>query len=65
MTEQSGSVDLPLVLFGGRFGKDENTPYDEFINDDGLSDKIEGGLTLKLQYEMLKNNSSRVFAKVE
>ena len=31
MTEQSGSVDLPLVLFGGRFGKDENTPYDEFI----------------------------------
>ena len=65
MTEQSGSVDLPLVLFGGRFGKDENTPYDEFINDDGLSDKIEGGLTLKLQYEMLKNNSCRVFAKVE
>ena len=65
MTEQSGSVDLPLVLFGGRFGKDENTPHDEFINDDGLSDKIEGGLTLKLQYEMLKNNSCRVFAKVE
>ena len=65
MTEQSGSVDLPLALFGGRFGKDENTPYDEFINDDGLSDKIEGGLTLKLQYEMLKNNSCRVFAKVE
>ena len=65
MTEQSGSIDLPLVLFGGRFGKDENTPYDEFINDDGLSDKIEGGLTLKLQYEMLKNNSCRVFAKVE
>ncbi len=65
MTEQSGSVDLPLTLFGGRFGKDENTPYDEFINDDGLSDKIEGGLTLKLQYEMLKNNSCRVFAKVE
>ena len=65
MTEQSGSVDLPLTLFGGRFGKDENTPHDEFINDDGLSDKIEGGLTLKLQYEMLKNNSCRVFAKVE
>jgi len=65
MTEESGSVDLPLTLFGGRFGKDENTPHDEFINDDGLSDKIEGGLTLKLQYEMLKNNSCRVFAKVE
>ena len=65
MTEESGEASYPLTLFGGRFGKDENTPYDEFINDDGLSDKIEGGLTLKLQYEMLKNNSCRVFAKVE
>ena len=65
LPEGNGSVTVSLEQFGGRFGKDENTPYDEFINDDGLSDKIEGGLTLKLQYEMLKNNSCRVFAKVE
>ena len=60
-----GSFDLPLTRFGGRFGKDENTPSDEFINDDGISHIIEGGLALKIQYEMSpKNNSCRVFAKI-
>ena len=65
MTEQSGSFDLPLVRFGGRFGKDTDTPYDEVINDDGISHMVEGGLALKIQYEMMKNNSCRIFAKIE
>ena len=65
MEGQSGSFELPLTRFGGRFGKDENTPSDEFINDDGISHIIEGGLALKIQYEMSpKNNSCRVFAKI-
>ena len=65
MEGSSGSFDLPLTRFGGRFGKDENTPYDEYINDDGISHIIEGGLALKIQYEMSpKNNSCRVFAKI-
>ena len=65
MEGSSGSFDLPLSKFGGRFGKDENTPSDEFINDDGISHIIEGGLALKIQYEMSpKNNSCRVFAKI-
>ena len=65
MEGSSGSFDLPLTRFGGRFGKDENTPIDEFINDDGISHIIEGGLALKIQYEMSpKNNSCRVFAKI-
>ena len=65
MEGMSGSFDLPLTRFGGRFGKDENTPSDEFINDDGISHIIEGGLALKIQYEMSpKNNSCRVFAKI-
>ena len=65
MEGNSGSFDLPLTRFGGRFGKDENTPSDEFINDDGISHIIEGGLALKIQYEMSpKNNSCRVFAKI-
>ena len=42
MEGSSGSFDLPLTRFGGRFGKDENTPYDEFINDDGISHIVEG-----------------------
>ena len=65
MTEKSGSYDLPLSLFGGRYGKDLDTPYDEIVNDDGISNKIEGGLALKIQYEMPSNNSCRVFAKIE
>ena len=65
MTEKSGSFDLPLSLFGGRYGKDLDTPHDEIVNDDGISNKIEGGLALKIQYEMLSNNSCKVFAKIE
>ena len=62
---QSGSFDLPLSLFGGRFGKDENTPYDEFVNDDGISNQVEGGLSLKIEYEMMpRNQSCRVFASI-
>ena len=65
MTDKSGSFDLPLSLFGGRYGKDLDTPHDEIVNDDGISNKIEGGLALKIQYEMTSNNSCKVFAKVE
>ena len=65
MPDKSGSFDLPLWLFGGRYGKDLDTPYDEIVNDDGISNKIEGGLALKIQYEMTSNNSCKVFAKVE
>ena len=64
MTEESGSFDLPLRRFGGRFGKDTDTPYDEVINDDGISHMVEGGLALKIQYEMVGNSSCRIFAKI-
>ena len=65
MEGASGSFDLPLTRFGGRFGKDTDTPHDEVINDDGISHMVEGGLALKIQYEMMKNNSCRIFAKIE
>ena len=65
MTEESGSFSLPLTRFGGRFGKDTDTPHDEVINDDGISHMVEGGLALKIQYEMMRNNSCRIFAKIE
>ena len=65
MEGSSGSFDLPLVRFGGRYGKDTDTPHDEVINDDGISHMVEGGLALKIQYEMMKNNSCRIFAKIE
>ena len=65
IVDESGSMELPLTLFGGRFGKDENTPADEFLNDDGISNMVEGGLTLKVRYETINNNSCKVYAKVE
>ena len=38
----------------------------EFLNDDGISHMVEGGLSLKIQYEMMPNNNScKVYAKVE
>tara|TARA_B100001996_G_C18426322_1_gene502727 strand:+ start:27 stop:458 length:432 start_codon:yes stop_codon:yes gene_type:complete len=64
MTEKSGSFDLPLTKFGGRFGKDIDTPADEFLDDDGISHMVEGGLALKIQYEMLSNSSCRIFAEI-
>ena len=64
MSESSGSFDLPLTRFGGRFGKDTDTPHDEVINDDGISHMVEGGLALKIQYEMVGNSSCRIFAKI-
>ena len=64
MTEKSGSFDLPITKFGGRFGKDLDTPTDEFLNDDGISHMVEGGLALKIQYEMLSNSSCRIFAEI-
>ena len=64
MEGQSGSFELPLTRFGGRLVKDTDTPTDEIINDDGISHMIEGGLALKIQYEMLQNSSCRIFAKI-
>jgi|TARA_X000001316_G_C922299_1_gene37363 hypothetical protein len=65
MTEDSGVMDLPLTSMGGRFGKDENTPHDEFLNDDGISHKVEGGLSLRISYEMQENNSCKLTAKIQ
>ena len=66
MEGTSGEFDLPLTLFGGRFGKTGTEAPDEITNDDGISHMVEGGLSLKLRYEMMPNNSScKIFAKIE
>ena len=64
MTESNGSFSLPLTLFGGRFGKDVNTPHNEFLEDDGISNQIEGGLSLNISYEMTETNQCRLRAKI-
>ena len=65
MEGKSGSIELPLTLYGGRFGKDTDTPYDEFVNDDGISHQKEGGLALVLNYEMTEDNSYRLTASIK
>ena len=62
---ESGSFNLPLTSFGGRFGKDVNTPHDEFLNDDGISHMVEGGLALVINYEMDEDNSCRLSASIK
>ena len=64
MNEENGEFSLPLTLFGGRFGKDENTPYDEFLKDDGISSQVEGGLSLNVSYEMTETNQFKIRAKI-
>ena len=65
MEGESGSVELPLTSFGGRFGKGLNTPYNEFEVDDGISHQVEGGLTLVVGYEMQEDNSCRLSASIQ
>ena len=64
MSEESGSFSLPLTLYGVRFGKLHETPIDEFVNDDGLQDQVEGGLSLEISYEMTEDNCYRINAKI-
>ena len=65
MEGESGSVELPLSIGAGRFGKGLDTPYDEFEEDDGISHIKEGGLTLVLNYKMNEDNSYRLTASVK
>ena len=61
----SGSLEKPLTLFGGRFGKGLETPYDEFEQDDGISHMVEGGLALVIGYEKGEDNSCRLTASIK
>ena len=65
MVEKSGSMSYPLTAFGGRFGKDVDSPHDEFLNDDGISHKVEGGLALHISYDTTDTNQCRIRAHIE
>ena len=62
---ESGSVSLPLSQWGGRFGKDGRQAADEVINDDGITDRIPGGLSLEIKTEAVANGSWKVYAKIK
>ena len=65
LPEAAGTVSLPLSQWGGRFGKDLDTPYDEFVNDDGITDRLPGGLSLEIKTEAVANGSWKVYAEIK
>ena len=62
---EGGAISLPLSQWGGRFGKDLDTPYDEYVNDDGITDRVPGGLSLDIKTEAVANGSWKVYAKIK
>ena len=62
----SGSLRLPLKQWGGRFGKDTDTGHNDFINDDGISYKIEGNeMVLSIDYERMPTGGFRVTGQIQ
>ena len=64
-TPLASSISLPLSQWGGRFGKDLDTPFDEFVNDDGITDRLPGGLSLEIKTEAVANGSWKVYAEIK
>jgi hypothetical protein len=65
LPEGSGKVTVPLSQWGGRFGKDGEVDFDEFVNDDGISNRKEGGLNLQIESEPVgRTGSFKVYAKI-
>ena len=62
--DESGKVSVPLTQFGGRFGKDIDTPHNEFVNDDGISHRVEGGRSINFTYNKQDNGKFKVTAEI-
>ena len=61
LSEDGGKMSLPLTQFGGRFGKDVEG---NDINDDGISHKVEGGLSIEIMHEKTGAGTHFVRAKI-
>tara|TARA_A200000159_G_scaffold152408_1_gene163334 strand:+ start:1330 stop:1740 length:411 start_codon:yes stop_codon:yes gene_type:complete len=61
LSEAGGKISLPLTQFGGRTGIDDNA---EKIDDDGVSHKVEGGLSIEITHEASGAGTHFVRAKI-
>ena len=61
LSEAGGKISLPLTQFGGRMGVDDNA---EKIDDDGISHKVEGGLSIEIMHEKTGAGTHFVRAKI-
>ena len=63
--EGEGEVTVPLEQWGGRYGNDGSGPEDgSIVNDDGISHRVDGGLSLNFKYMELDNGTCKVLAKI-
>jgi hypothetical protein len=63
--EGDGTASVPLTQYGGRYGNDGSGTADgQLVNDDGISHKVDGGLSINFKYMDLENGSCKVFAKI-
>ena len=63
--EGEGDISVPLTQWGGRLGNDgSGTDDGNWVNDDGVAHRADGGLSLNFKYMGLDNGSCKVFAKI-
>ena len=61
ITEGEGAVSVPLEQWGGRQGK---VAFVGDVKDDGISHRVDGGLSINFRYMELDNGTCKVFAKI-
>ena len=63
--EGDGEVTAPLTQWGGRYGNDGHGTEDgQLVSDDGISHRVDGGLSINFKYMDLDNGTCKVFAKI-
>ena len=61
LSEDGGTVKVPLTQFGGRSGKDEEG---NDVNDDGISHRVEGGLSLEIRHQPTGSGTHFLMTKI-
>jgi len=61
LNEDGGEMSVPLTQFGGRYGEDD---AGDIVNDDGISHRVEGGLSLKIMHEKTAAGTHFIRAKI-
>jgi len=61
LNEDGGEMSVPLTQFGGRYGEDD---AGDMVNDDGISHRVEGGLSLKIMHENTAAGTHFIRAKI-
>ena len=61
LSEEGGTMSVPLTQFGGIAGEDDNG---DKLDGDGISHRVEGGLSLKIMHEKTAAGTHFIRAKI-